>query len=172
MFITALAFAAYLATIPGANWMIGNVGQCQMGVCVIPVGFGLYAPSGVLLVGLALVLRDVIHERVGTRAALWAIMAGSLISLALAPPQLAAASLLAFGLAELADLAVYAPLRQRRLWLAVLLSGLAGAAVDSAVFLLVAFGSLNFLLGLIVGKLWASVAAVPFLIAVRYPRRA
>jgi uncharacterized PurR-regulated membrane protein YhhQ (DUF165 family) len=62
-------------------------------------------------------------------------------------------------LAELADLAVYAPLRQRRLGLAVLASGAVGAAIDSAVFLWLAFGSLNFIGGQILGKVWMSLLA-------------
>jgi uncharacterized PurR-regulated membrane protein YhhQ (DUF165 family) len=167
MWIAALmAFAAYVATIPGANYMISHVGECSpAGVCVLPVGFGLYAPSGVLLVGAALVLRDFIHEEFGIAAAFAAIVVGSFASILFAAPQLALAAFLAFTLAELADLLVYAPLRRRRLWLAVLLSGIAGAFVDSVVFLYVAFGGVDYLAGLIVGKMWATIAAVPFLLA-------
>ncbi|WP_085044216.1 VUT family protein, partial [Ensifer aridi] len=143
---TILLIAAFAATIPAANWMIGNVGECiPQGPCLIPVGFGLDAPSGVLLVGLALVLRDWVHEAGGAKAALAAIGIGGLVSWLFAPPALVLASVLAFVIAELADLAVYAPLRAKRLWLAVLLSGIVGAAVDSAVFLWVAFGSLDFI---------------------------
>jgi uncharacterized PurR-regulated membrane protein YhhQ (DUF165 family) len=157
---TILLIAAFAATIPAANWMIGNVGECiPQGPCVIPVGFGLHAPSGVLLVGLALVLRDWVHEAGGARAALAAIGLGGLVSWLFAPQALVLASVLAFVIAELADLAVYAPLRAKRLWLAVLLSGIVGAAVDSAVFLWVAFGSLDFIAGQILGKLWMTLIA-------------
>ncbi|WP_085026898.1 VUT family protein [Ensifer aridi] len=157
---TILLIAAFAATIPAANWMIGNVGECiPQGPCVIPVGFGLHAPSGVLLVGLALVLRDWVHEAGGARAALAAIGLGGLVSWLFAPQALVLASVLAFVIAELADLSVYAPLRARRLWLAVLLSGIVGAAVDSAVFLWVAFGSLDFIAGQIIGKLWMTLIA-------------
>lgn len=157
---TILLIAAFAATIPAANWMIGNVGECiPQGPCLIPVGFGLHAPSGVLLVGLALVLRDWVHEAGGAKAALLAIGIGGLVSWLFAPPALVLASVLAFVIAELADLAVYAPLRAKRLWLAVLLSGIVGAAVDSAVFLWVAFGSLDFITGQIVGKLWMTLIA-------------
>ena len=59
-----LTVLAFLLTIPAANWMIGHVGFCgAAGPCTIPVGFGLQAPSGVLLIGLALALRDAVHER-------------------------------------------------------------------------------------------------------------
>jgi hypothetical protein len=76
-----------------------------------------------------------------------------------APPALVVASVAAFVLAEVADLAVYTPLRKRQLGLAVMLSGLVGAVIDSAVFLWLAFGSLDFMAGQVVGKLWMSLAA-------------
>ncbi|QIG72977.1 DUF165 domain-containing protein [Rhizobium phage RHph_N3_2] len=162
---TVPLIAAFAATIPLANWLIGNVGTVCIpnGPCLLPVGFGLTAPSGVLVVGASLVLRDMVHEAGGAKAALIAIGIGGGLSAFFAAPALLLASVLAFVLAELADLAVYAPLRERRLWLAVLLSGIAGAIVDSAVFLWVAFGSLDFIAGQIVGKLWMTLAVIPFL---------
>lgn len=157
--------SAFAATIPLANWLIGNVGTVciPQGPCLIPVGFGLTAPSGVLVVGASLVLRDMVHEAGGAKAALAAIAIGGVLSALFAAPALLIASVLAFLLAELADLAVYAPLRERRLWLAVLLSGIAGAVVDSAVFLWLAFGSLDFIAGQVVGKMWMTLLALPIL---------
>ena len=161
-----LILIAYIATIPAANWMIGNVGNCiPNGPCLIPVGFGLAAPSGVLMVGLALVVRDFVHRALGWQAAIAAILAGVVLSFWTASPAIAIASAAAFALSELADLAVYAPLARKRLMMAVALSGVAGAAVDSAVFLWLAFGSLDFVAGQIVGKLWATLAAVAVLAA-------
>ena len=167
----AFLVAAFAATVPVANWMISNVGTVCLpsGPCLIPVGFGLAAPSGVLLVGLALVLRDMVHEAGGIRASLLAIAIGSLLAWFVAPPALVAASVAAFVMAELADLLVYAPLRERRLGLAVLASGAAGAVVDSAVFLYLAFGSLDFIAGQVLGKLWMSALAFGFIV---YRRRA
>lgn len=166
--VVALA-AAFAATIPAANWLIGNVGtECiPHGPCLLPVGFGLHAPSGVLVIGAALVLRDMVHETGGAKAALAAIALGGVVAWMFAPPALVLASVLAFVLAELADLVVYAPLRTKRLWLAVLLSGFVGAAVDSAVFLWVAFGSLDFISGQVVGKLWMTIVAAAALMAGR-----
>lgn len=166
----ALLVAAFAATVPAANWLIGNVGTVciQNGPCLIPVGFGLTAPSGVLLVGLGLVLRDMVHEAGGARAALLAIAIGGLLAWFVAPPALVIASVAAFVLAELADLAVYTPLRERRMGFAVLASGVVGAAVDSAVFLMLAFGSLDFMAGQVVGKLWMSLLAFAF---IAYRRR-
>jgi len=129
------------------------------------VGLGLMAPSGVLMIGVALVLRDIVHEQLGVKAALAAIAAGALLSIFIAPPALVVASALAFLLSELADLSVYAPLRKRNLPAAVMASGVVGAVIDSAVFLYIAFGSLDYLAGQTLGKLYASAAvAVLFLI--------
>lgn len=164
-----LAFALFALTIPAANWLIGNVGtECiPNGPCLIPVGFGLMAPSGVLMVGAALVLRDIVHERLGALWAGYAILVGAVLSALLAPPALVVASAAAFLLAEAADLAVYAPLRQKQLVWAVVLSGLAGAAIDSAVFLWLAFGSLSLIEGQILGKVWMSLLAGAALIVMR-----
>lgn len=132
-----LALAAYAATIPAANWMIGNIGTVCVpdGPCLIPVGFGLMAPSGVLMIGAALVLRDAVHRLLGWEWALGAIFVGAAVAWTFAPPALVVASVTAFLLSELADFAVYAPLQRRRLVLAVLASGLVGSIIDSAVFL-------------------------------------
>lgn len=151
----------FLACIPLANWLIGNVGTTCVpnGPCLVPVGLGLMAPSGVLVIGVALVLRDLVQRQWGAWPTSAAIAAGAALSAAVAPPALVVASGVAFLLSEFADMAVYSPLRERRLGLAVLASGIVGAVVDSAVFLWLAFGSLTYLNGQIVGKLWASLAA-------------
>src|SRR5499426_377592 len=142
-------FLAFIACIPIANWMIGRVGTvCASphGPCLLPVapwgpkGMPLMAPSGVLLIGLALVLRDMVQRRLGRAAALTAIVAGALLSGAVAPPPLVYASAAAFLLSELADFAVYTPLQSRGLVLAVLASSLVGLAADSILFLWLAFG--------------------------------
>jgi uncharacterized PurR-regulated membrane protein YhhQ (DUF165 family) len=163
-----LALVAFAATIPLANWMIGNVGHCVPdGPCLIPVGFGLMAPSGVLMIGAALVLRDAVHRLMGWQWAVAAILIGAAMSFQFSPTALVIASVTAFALSELADFAVYAPLQRKRLSLAVLASGVVGAAVDSAVFLWLAFGSLDFIAGQIVGKMWMTAAAAGVLVLVR-----
>jgi uncharacterized PurR-regulated membrane protein YhhQ (DUF165 family) len=160
---------AFALCIPAANWMIGNVGTvCPPdSPCLLPVGFGIMAPSGVLLVGLALVLRDLVQRRLGKRWALIAIFAGAAISWWLAPATLVVASTAAFLLSELADFAVYTPLQERRLVLAVLLSSVVGLIIDSVVFLYLAFGSLNFVEGQILGKLWMVLLALPLIWLIR-----
>lgn len=168
------AFILFSATIPAANWLIGNVGvQFEAnGPHLVPVGLGLMAPSGVLMVGAALVLRDIVHERLGASCALAAIAVGGVLSWWLAEPSLVVASVLAFTLSELTDFAVYSPLRKRQLGLAVLASGVAGSIIDSAVFLWLAFGSLAFIEGQFVGKLWMSLAAFAVLTTLRQRRAA
>ena len=155
--------AAFILTIPLANWMIGNVGTvCDPeGICLVPVAPGLKAPSGVLMVGIALVLRDLVQRRLGIEFGIAAIIAGAAISVVVAPPTLVFASAVAFLLSETADFAIYTPLARRRLVLAVLLSSVAGLVVDSIVFLWLAFGSLDFLAGQIVGKLWMVLLSLP-----------
>ena len=156
----ALTLAAYIATIPAANWMIHHIGACiPDGPCLVPIGFGLSAPSGVLMIGAALVLRDMVQSQLGAKWAIGAIFAGAALSLFVAAPALALASFAAFLLSELADMAVYSPLRQRNLYVAVVASGAVGAVIDSAVFLMLAFGSLDFIAGQIVGKMWMTIAA-------------
>ena len=58
----------FALTIPLANWMIGHVGTVcvPQGPCLIPVAPELMAPSGVLMIGVALVLRDLVQRRLGT----------------------------------------------------------------------------------------------------------
>ena len=170
--IEALAyFLGFIACIPLANWMIGHVGTVciPQGPCLVPVapwgpdGHALMAPSGVLMIGLALVLRDMVQRRLGRGVALIAIVAGAALSGAIAPPQLLVASATAFLLSELADFAVYTPLQSRGLVLAVLASSIVGLVADCILFLGLAFGSLDYLAGQIIGKLWMVLLALPFI---------
>jgi uncharacterized PurR-regulated membrane protein YhhQ (DUF165 family) len=166
-----LAFAGFLACIPLANFLILHVGTVCVpnGPCLIPVAPNLTAPSGVALIGVALVLRDVVQRCLGKSASLLAIAIGTALSAFIAPPALLLASASAFLLSEMADFAVYTPLAQRRLVLAVIASSLVGLVVDSVVFLTLAFGSLEFLAGQVVGKTWAVLVSIPF---IRLLRRA
>ena len=161
----AIALVLFGLTIPAANWLIGNAGTVCVpnGPCLVPVWPGVMAPSGVLMVGLALVLRDIVQRRLGPLAGLGAIAVGTLISAVLAPPAIVLASVAAFLLSELADFAVYTPLQRRRFVTAVFASGVIGLVVDSLVFLHLAFGSLDFLAGQIIGKAWMVLLALPLM---------
>lgn len=160
-----LYFLGFLLCIPIANWMIHNLGTVCVpdGPCLIPVAPGIMAPSGVLMIGIALVLRDLVQRRLGKLWSLLAILIGAGLSWIVADPALVLASTLAFLLSELADFAVYTPLQRRRLILAVVLSSIVGLVVDSLVFLQLAFGSLDFLSGQIIGKGWMVLLSIPFI---------
>jgi uncharacterized PurR-regulated membrane protein YhhQ (DUF165 family) len=157
--------SGFIACIPAANWLIGHVGTACVpgGPCLIPVAPGLTAPSGVLMIGLALVLRDLVQRRLGRLWSLAAIAVGAILSGAVAPPSLVMASALAFFFSELADFFVYTPLQARRFVTAVIASSMAGLVVDSVIFLWVAFHSFEFLMGQIVGKAWMVLASLPFI---------
>ncbi|MFE2583773.1 VUT family protein [Streptomyces sp. NPDC059378] len=156
---------AYIATIPAANLAVTHFGA-------VPVGFGYAAPAGVYMVGLALVLRDLARETAGRNAVLAAIAIGTVLSYLLADPTLATASAVAFVVAETLDFAVYEPLRQRGLPLAMLASNAVGLLADSLLFLKLAFNSLTYLPGQILGKTWMTLAAIAVLALLRQRKNA
>lgn len=155
-----VAGAAYIACIPLANWAITEFG-------IVPVGFGLMAPAGVFFAGLAFGARDALQRTAGKAWTLAAIGVGAALSLLVASPALALASLAAFLLSELLDMAVFTPIQRKTLAGAVVLSNTVGAIVDSVVFLLLAFGSLAFLPGQVVGKVLMILPALAVVLAVR-----
>lgn len=163
--------AAFVATVYLANWLLDSFG-------VIPVGFGLEAPAGVLAAGLAFGLRDALHEAAGHLWVVLSIVAGALLSYVLTDAAaipggvvtIAAASGVAFLFSELADMAVYTPLRERRWTWAVVLSNSVGAVVDSALFLWLAFGSVTLIWGQLVGKAYMIAIALPLVWMVRRAR--
>lgn len=154
---------AFALCIPAANWLILHVGTVctPQGPCLVPVAPGILAPSGVLMVGLALVLRDLIQRRLGLKVAVAGILAGALLSAFFAPPHLVVASAAAFLLSETADLLVYTPLQKKGLVMAVAVSGAIGLVIDSLIFLYLAFGSLAFLEGQVIGKAWMVLLSLP-----------
>lgn len=148
---------AFVATVYAANWAITTFD-------VIPVGFGLKAPAGVLFAGLAFGIRDQLHEAAGRRWPRWvfgSVAVGAGMSYLLGADAgipggvvtIAAASAAAFAVSETLDALVYNPLRRKHWNVAVLASGTVGAVVDSAVFLGLAFGSLDYLQGQVFAKL-------------------
>lgn len=155
----------FLLCVPAANWLISNVGtRCiPEGPCLVPVAPGILAPSGVLLIGLALCLRDAVQHEYGKQIVLLCILIGGILSSVFAPPALILASVTAFLLSEFADFFVYSPLADRkRFVLAVVMSGMVGILVDSVIFLYLAFGSLMHLDGQVLGKLYGVGAAAMF----------
>jgi uncharacterized PurR-regulated membrane protein YhhQ (DUF165 family) len=126
----------------------------------VPVWPGIAAPSGVLFAGLAFTFRDLTQECLGRKVVLVAIVVGALLSwLVTSNRDLAVASGVAF--------LVYQPLRERRWLLAVAASNLVGLVIDSVLFLQIAFGSLDFIEGQIIGRIWTTIFAVLVLLALR-----
>jgi len=135
------------------------------GVVSIPGGF--MAPAAVYVVGVTLILRDWLHELAGRRVALLAIIAGAVLS-ALVDPRLALASGLAFLISEVLDLGVYEQIRNRfdSVPAGMAVSNAVSIPVDSLIFLTLAFGSLDFFWGQVVGKGIATVLAIVVLVGI------
>lgn len=129
-----LVTAGFIATIPLANWTLDRYGFIDL-PWLGPVA------SGVVWVGLAFVLRDIAQLLLGRVVIIFAIAIGALLSWWLASSELATASAVAFGLSELLDYAIYTPLADRRFTTAVIVSSMAGACLDSILFLWIAFDS-------------------------------
>lgn len=155
--------AGYIGTIFAANWALATFG-------VLPL-FGLAVPAGTLFAGLAFTLRDLTQDTLGRVWTVTAILVGAMLSAA-ASPQFALASGAAFLFSELADFLVYTPIRERHFLGAVLLSNTAGLVLDSVLFLVLAFGTLDFLAGQVVGKLSMTAVAVVVLGLLRWARPA
>jgi uncharacterized PurR-regulated membrane protein YhhQ (DUF165 family) len=157
-------FLTFLAMMPLANYFIGNIGtKCiEDGPCLIPVGLGWMAPSGVLFIGVSLVLRDMLQEMWGWKVTILAVVIGAIVSYYTSNPYVAVASAVSFFIAEVLDTGVYTPLRKYGATMAVFFSGIVGAFFDSMLFMYVAFGSLDFSFGNFLGKIYATVAATIF----------
>ena len=162
----ALAAGGYVAAVVLANVLTNRGGFW-------PVGFGLTATAGTYAAGLALLARDVLQDAAGRVAVLVAIALGALLSAWFSTPHLALASAVAFLIAETCDMAIYTPLRHRGWARAVLASNLAGAVLDSLVFLwLASFPIRAALPGQVVGKLlWATALPVLVVLIIRKVRR-
>lgn len=121
--------AGFIAVVFAANWLTGTFGLVTVA--------GLTATAGTWVAGLGFVFRDWLHEAGGRVWVVGAITAGALASVAVSP-TLALASGVAFTVSELADWAVYSPLRPRRPVMAAIASNTVGAVVDTALFLAIA----------------------------------
>lgn len=161
-----IALTTYAIAITAANWLTTRYG-------LIPVGFGLITTAGTYAAGAALLLRDIVQDAAGWRWVLAGIALGAMLT-AVTSPALAVASTVAFLLAELLDMAVYTPLRDRGWARAALLSGIVGAVVDTYAFVALAGFPITAQTvgGQLVGKaLWATLLPVLAVVAVRRARR-
>lgn len=135
-------------------------------IAPIPVGFGYLAPAGVLVAGLAFTVRDLLDRTGGRKWVLGAIAVGTVVSLLMGTGVIAFAAAAAFAVSELLDWLTYRALHERFL-LAVTASGIVGLLIDSLLFCWLAFGSLAFVPGQILGKIYALGAAVAALALIR-----
>ena len=157
-----LLITAFILTVPLANFMVANVGTSCIpnGPCIVPVFPGISAPSGVLVIGFALVLRDFVQIRVGLKLTLLLVTLGCAITYLVSLRGLATASAFAYLTSEIVDSFAFSLLRKFGIYIAVLGSGAVSLVVDSAIFLQLAFGSLAFIDGQVIGKLYATLFAL------------
>lgn len=116
----------YLLLIPFVNWAFS-----WTPLFALPDG-GMWSPFSIA-VGLVLVCRDFAQREIGHYIFI-PLLIGVALSYAMAPPQIATASGIAFLVSEAIDWAMYTftnrPLSER-----VMISSLAGAPVDSIIYL-------------------------------------
>jgi uncharacterized PurR-regulated membrane protein YhhQ (DUF165 family) len=159
------AAVLFVGTVYAANWLVNRYGPIR----VWPTS--LYAPAGVYVVGIAFLLRDTVQRLMGQWLALAAIAIGATLSVFVSP-TLALASACAFAASELLGLGIFRALGgnvggRGRLLGAIVLASVAAAAVDSVVFLWLAFHNLAFFDGQMVAKLSVTVLALPFVLFAR-----
>lgn len=156
MRLFAVLAVVYVALVVLANWLAATY------LITVP-GTHYIAPAGVLAVGAVLVMRDWIQQLRGILWALALIVVAGLLSLGSGFAfgygtlvRVALASLAAFAVSEgVFETLIFTPLRKRNLTLAVALSATVGNAVDSLIFLLLAFPAIwtSLYAGNLVGKL-------------------
>ncbi len=165
------AVLVYAAAIVGSNWLITHVGIPVPGTSahLTPVGFNLYAPSGVWAAAVSFPARDFVQRLGGRSWGVTAILLGGVISFLVSDPRIAAASATTYLVSESADMLVYTPLQRRYFTWAVVASGAVAAVVDSVLFLHLAGipAGATVVAGLILGKLWVVLASGPVTYALR-----
>lgn len=144
--------SVFVALAVFANWLASKY--------VVHVPLTTYvAPAGVFCIGAALVLRDWLQQIAGLWWTLALVVIGGGASYLIGDAagwtslqKIALASLVAFIVSETVEAAVFTPLRNRNLTAGVLASGMVGNALDSWLFLTLAFGSTAFFWGNFIGK--------------------
>lgn len=136
-----------------ANWLASRF--------VVTVPFTDYlAPAGVFAIGAVLVLRDWLQQLRGLLWTMPLVYAAGLLSWLVGDlagwtglERIAVASVVAFSVSETVEAVIFTPLRNRSLTAGVALSATVGNALDSWLFLWIAFGSQAFFMGNFVGKM-------------------
>lgn len=136
-----------------ANWLASRY------TVAVPLTGGLRAPAGVFCIGAILVLRDWFQQIAGLRRSLLLVYVAGAASYLVGEAagwtslqKIALASVAAFTVSETLEAAVFTPLRRRNLTAGVALSATVGNAVDSWLFLTLAFSSTAFFWGQFWGK--------------------
>jgi len=160
------ASAAFVATVYFANWLVNRYGPIR----VWPTD--LLAPAGVYVVGLAFLLRDTIQRLAGQWLALALIAVGTGLTFLFVDHRLAGASAAAFAVSEVLGLAIFLTLGGNVggpviLGGAVVAASLVAAAIDSVLFLWIAFGNLAFFEGQFIAKIMVVALAIPFVFFAR-----
>lgn len=157
-----LPAAAFVSSIVTANWLTTHYGFISVDFGLL----GLTASAGTFAAGAALIVRDATQDLLGRLGVLAVIVIGAAVSFLVSAHAIAYASALAVLVAELANYAVYTPLRtkshygDRRWSAAVVVASVIGSIIDTTVFLGVAFGAsaiVPALAGQLVGKAWATL---------------
>lgn len=145
--------ASFVGLVILANWLASRF---TVHVPLTPYS----APAGVFAIGAVLVLRDWLQQLRGLWWTMPLVYAAGLISWGVGDlagwtslQKIAVASVIAFSISETVEAVVFTPLRNRNLTLGVALSATVGNALDSYIFLTIAFGSLAFYWGNFTGKL-------------------
>lgn len=144
--------AMYVGLVLLANWLASAY--------IVHVPLTPYvAPAGIFAIGAILVLRDWLQQLHGLRYTMPLVYAAGLISWGVGDAagwtslqKIAVASVVAFTASETLEAVVFTPLRKRTLTVGVALSGTVGLALDSWLFLTLAFGSTAFFWGQFWGK--------------------
>jgi uncharacterized PurR-regulated membrane protein YhhQ (DUF165 family) len=150
-----------------ANWLASRF--------VIHVPLTPYlAPAGVFCIGGVLVLRDWLQQIGGLGRTMGLTYAAGLLSWLVGDlagwtslQKIAVASVIAFTVSETIEALVFTPIRKRNLTVGVGLSATVGNAVDSWLFLTLAFSSTAFFWG----QFWGKSEAIAIGVAITFARR-
>jgi uncharacterized PurR-regulated membrane protein YhhQ (DUF165 family) len=142
----------YVGLVVLANWLASRY--------TAHIPFTSYvAPAGVFCIGAVLVLRDWIQQLRGLVWTMPLVYVAGLLSWGVGDlagwtslQKIAVASVIAFSVSETVEALVFTPLRRRNLTAGVALSATVGNALDSFLFLTIAFSSTAFFWGQFWGK--------------------
>ena len=151
--ISGAVAGLYVGLAIAANWLASRY------LVTVPLTGGLMAPAGVFCIGGILVLRDWFQQLTNLWTSLALVYVAGIASYLAGTAfgwtslqKIALASLAAFSVSETLEAVVFTPLRRRSLTLGVAASALVGNAVDSWLFVTLAFGSTAFFWGQFWGK--------------------